>query len=60
MSTNGLLRTAVLLIRVINMFGNLEKVNEAQGISDVIMIRADSTSLSNYLNMITNTMVEEQ
>ena len=32
MSPSGLLRTVVLLIRVINMFGNLEKVNGTQGI----------------------------
>ena len=30
--TEWLLRTAVLLIRAINMFGNLEKVNRTQGI----------------------------
>ena len=32
MSPSGLLRTAILLIRVINMFGNLEKVIGTQGI----------------------------
>ena len=40
------------------MFGDLEMVNETQGMQDVFMIRADSTSLSDCLNMITNTMVE--
>ena len=40
------------------MFGNLEKVNGTQGIEDVFMIRADSISLSNCLNMIMNTVVE--
>ena len=58
MSLSGLLRTVVLLIRAVNMFGNLEKVNETQGIKDVFMIRADSISLSDCLNMITNTVVE--
>ena len=58
MSPSGLLRTAVLLIRVINTFGNLEKVNETQGIDDVFMIQDDSTSLSDCLNMITNTEVK--
>ena len=53
MSLSGLLRTAVLLIRAINMFGNLKKVNRTQGIKDVFMIRADSISLSDCLNMIT-------
>ena len=32
MSPSRLLRTIVLLIRAINMFGNLEKVNGTQGI----------------------------
>ena len=41
--TGGLSRTAVLLIGAINIFGNLEKVNETQGILDVFMIQADST-----------------
>ena len=58
MSPSGLLRTAVLLIRVINIFGNLEKVNGTQGIYNVLMVQDDSTSLSDYLNMITNTEVE--
>ena len=58
MSPSELPRTAVLLIRTINMFGNLEKVNGTQGIKDVFMIRADSISLSDCLNMITNTVVE--
>ena len=40
------------------MFGNLEKVNGTQGIKDVFMIWADSISLSDCLNMITNTVVE--
>ena len=58
MSPSGLLRTAVLLIRTINMFGNLEKVNGTQGIQDVFMIRADSIVLSDCLNMIRNTVVK--
>ena len=40
------------------MVGNLEKVNGTQGIEDVFIIRADNISLSDCLNMITNTVVE--
>ena len=32
MSPSGLPRNAILLVRTINMFGNLEKVNGTQGI----------------------------
>ena len=58
MLPNGLLGTAVLLIRVIHMFGNPESVNGTQGIQDVFMIQDDSTSLFDCLNMIMNTVVE--
>ena len=40
------------------MFSNLKEVNKTQGIEDVFMIQDDSTRLSDYLNMITNTEVE--
>ena len=58
MSPRGLLRTIVLLIKVINIFGNLKSVNRTQGIDDVFMIQDDNTSLSICLNVIMNTEVE--
>ena len=58
MSPSGLLRTIVLLIRVINIFSNLEEVTGTRGIQDVFMIQDYNTRLSDCLNMITNTVVE--